>query len=220
MRRTGHFTGVAAAAVALLAFQACDEAPYAPDGDLAASAYGRDGGTVTVPMELEATFTWVVPGATAADCPDLIDPSTGELFTAEGSGYGEATRLGRFEVAKLDHPTINLCSLLETPPEAPTLADVSRSGAFEFVAADGSVLFGSYEFLAVPPDGPVEPFFTFFVEGGTGRFVGAGGRLDALPIPEVSGVPVSDDPLQLAGTIWEPAVFEGQLTLPRPGRGR
>lgn len=205
---------------ALLAVQACDDGPVSPEADLSLDALGRDGGTVTVPMEVDATFRWIVPGATAADCPNLIDPSTGDLFTAEGFGKGEASHLGRFEVTKLDHPTINLCSILEQPPTPPEPSDVTRTGAFEFVAADGSTLTGSYEFFSPGPDAP-GAFFTLIVEGGTGRLEGASGELEA--IIEESGVPGPDDPADvlLLGTVtWEPAVLEGTLTLPRPGRGR
>ncbi len=208
-------------AIAVLLAWACDGLPTLPESPATglSSAFGRDGGTVTVPMEVDATFMWTVSGATAADCPDLIDPSTGELFTAEGSGRGEATHLGRFEITELDHPTINLCSLLESPPALPDASDVTRTGVFEFLAADGSTIFGSYEFFAPIPPSP-EAFFTFAIEGGTGRMAGASGALAVLP--EASGEPGPVDPadvLLLGKVSWDPVVAEGEITLPRPGHG-
>lgn len=196
--------------VAALTFLGCADAPVAPDALL--HPLGRDGGTVNLPMRVDATMMWVVPGATASDCPNLIDPVTDELFTAEGSGEGEGTRLGRFEITELDHPTVNLCSLLEDPPVPPDPADVRRDGTFEFVAADGSVLSGSYSFLFVPPE--QGGFVTVFVEGGTGRFQGASGELE-LSFEE-SGLTDCADPLCLSEATLEPAVFEGEITIPRP----
>lgn len=193
-----------------LTLLACSETPASPE--LSLDALGRDGGEVTVPMTVDATMTWVVPGASADDCPDLIDPETGELFTAEGSGEGEADHLGRFEITELDHPTINVCSMLQDPPVPPEPSDVRRDGTFEFVAADGSALSGTYSFLFVPPE--QGGFFTLFVEGGTGRFVGASGELEL--VFEESGVTQSSDPLFLDEATLEPAVFEGEITIPRP----
>lgn len=188
----------------------CGETPSAPDPAL--NALGRDGGTVTVPMTLDATMMWVVPGATAENCPDLIDPETGELFTAEGSGKGEANHLGRFEITELDHPTINMCSVLQDPPVPPDPADLRRDGTFEFVAADGSTITGTYSFLFVPPE--QGGFFTLFVEDGTRRFAGASGELEF--VFEESGVTEPSDPLFLGKATLEPAVFEGDITLLRP----
>lgn len=189
---------------------ACDGLPTLPEGSdraLSSSALGRDGGTVTVPMKVDASMMWTVPGATAADCPELIDPSTGELFIAEGSGEGEATHLGRFEITELDHPTINVC-----PPGPPGPADLLRHGTFQFVAADGSTISGSYSFLFVPPeDGG---FFTLFVEDGTGRLDGASGELEF--VFDESGMTQSQDPLFLTRATLDPAVFEGEVTIPRP----
>lgn len=196
--------------VAGLMLLACNDTPASPD--LSLNALGRDGGAVTVPMTVEATMMWVVPGASADDCPDLIDPETGELFVAEGSGEGEATHLGRFEITELDHPTINVCSVLETPPTPPAPADLLRDGTFEFVAADGSAISGTYSFLFLPPE--QGGFLTAFVEGGTGRFVGASGELEF--VFDESGVTQSSDPLFLDVATLEPAVFRGEITIPRP----
>lgn len=189
---------------------ACDDTPASPE--LSLNTLGRDGGAVTVPMTVDATMMWVVPGASADDCPDLIDPATGELFVAEGSGEGEATHLGRFEITELDHPTINMCSVLEDPPAPPEPADLRRDGSFEFVAADGSAINGSYSFLFLPPE--QGGFFTLFVEGGTKRFTGASGELEF--VFDESGVTQPSDPLFLDGATLEPAVFEGEITIPRP----
>lgn len=204
-----------AAIVAGLTAPGCSEAPVTTP-DPSTMALGRDGGTVTVPMRMDATITWVVPGATAADCPDLVDPSTGEVFTAEGSGQGEATHLGRFEIAELDHPTVNHCSLLESPPALPAPSDVTRTGSFELVGGDGSTIFGSYEFFApVPPS--AEAFFTFSVEGGTGRLVGATGELEVLPGQSGEAGPADPEDVLLLGEVnWDPVVAEGEITIPRP----
>ena len=192
---------------------ACADTPAEPVTDqlLAVPTYdaGRDGGTVTVPMKIESRVVWTVPGATPADCPDLIDPSTGELFTAVGTTYGEATHLGHFTAATFDHPTINLC-------DSPTLDDVTRTGRFELVAADGSTLFGSYDFLFTGVPGT--DYFYYTVTGGTGRMEGATGTLTFLA--EESGAAQLSDPLALGPVVIDPAIVEGELILPRPGRGR
>lgn len=210
MRCSHHVRLPVLTLAAVFALQGCDDAPVAPDPNL--GALGRDGGTVTVPMKIDATMTWVVPGASAGDCPDLIDPETGELFVAEGSGGGEGTHLGRFRITELDHPTINLCSLLEDPPVPPRPADVQRNGVFELVAADGNSVSGSYSFLSLPPDRG--GYFTLVIEDGTGRFEGASGELNVNF--EESGRPQSEDLLSLGKATLEPAVFEGEVTLPRP----
>ena len=199
------------AALAGLTPVACtDTALLAPGTAL--DAPGRDDGSVTVPMTMDATMTWVVPGASPSDCPDLIDPETGELFTAEGSGEGEATHLGRFEITELDHPTINVCTLAQEPPEQPGIEDLLRDGTFELVASDGSALYGSYSFLFVPPE--QGGFFTLYVEGGTQRLTGATGELHVNF--EQSGEAQSSDPLFLGEVTLEPVVFEGEISVPRP----
>lgn len=207
------FLAFAATLLAVGIASGCSEQPAEPTAQRAGAApmfdAGRDGGAVTVPMKLESRVVWTVPGASPAYCPDLIDPNTGELFTAVGTGYGEATHLGRFTYATFDHPTINLC-------DAPTLDDVTRTGWFELVAADGSTLVGSYDFLftGVPGTG----YFYMTVMGGTGRMQGATGTLTF--VEEASGAAQLSDPLGLGPVVIDPAVMEGELILPRPGRGR
>lgn len=210
MLRRDHLIPALPVALVGLALAACDEALVTPDASL--SALGRDDGSVTLPMEVDATMIWTVPGASAADCSDLIDPETGELFVAEGFGEGEATHLGRFDIAELDHPTINMCSTLQEPPVPPEPADLRRDGTFEFVAADGSTISGTYSFLFLPPE--QGGFFTLFVEGGTKRFAGASGELAF--VFEESGVTQPSDPLFLGEATLEPAVFVGEITIPRP----
>lgn len=215
MDRTTQLASLGTALALLLTLPACD-APVSPEAYLSQNELGRDNGTVSIEMKLEATLMWTVPGASAVDCPDLIDPATGQLFIAEGSGEGEATHMGRFQVAKLDHPTVNLCDILPPNPPLPSDDDLMRSGEFEFVAADGSTLFGTYEFFFAPPARIDEAFFTFFVEGGTHRFQGASGMLD-LPPPKPRSQPVvCADPLCLTKATWENVIFRGMLTLPRP----
>lgn len=88
----------------------------------------------------------------------------------------------------------------------------SMTNKFRFVAADGSTLSGSYQFLFVPPD--QGGFFSLFVEDGTRRLEGASGQLDLSF--ENSGMVQCVDPLCLGSATLEPAVFEGTLSLPRP----
>jgi hypothetical protein len=213
MRTTTH-TGLAFLALAF-AMGACDgEPPTSLDpAELAlAAARGRDDGTVSVPITLRLAMHWIVPGASAADCPELIDPETGELFTAVGTGTGHGQHLGRIRVTQADHPTVNLCSILQDPPVPPGAPDLARTGRFEFVGADGSALVGRYDFLFAPPE--VGGFFSMTVEGGTGRFQGAGGQLEHNF--EKSGDVVCVDPLCLHGATLDPQVLEGTLTLPKP----
>lgn len=210
MPRRDRLTSALLVALAALVLAACEDALLAPEPSL--SGLGRDAGAVTVPMKVDATMIWTVPGASASDCPDLIDPETGELFTAEGSGEGEATHLGRLDIAELDHPTINMCSTLQEPPVPPEPSDLRRGGTFEFVAPDGSSITGTYSFLFLPPE--QGGFFTLVVEGGTKRFAGASGELEI--VFEESGVTQPSDALFLGTATLDPAVFEGELTVPRP----
>jgi hypothetical protein len=189
------------------------EQPAAPTSlPLGASQNGTE--AVTVPMQITAVFDWTVPGASVTDCPSLIDPSTGQLFTAVGSGSGHGTHLGAFEIAQLDHPTINLCGILPPNPPLPTDDDTRRTGVFEFVGADGSSIDGSYTFFLAPPGREDETTFTMFVEGGSGRFDGASGRLEG-DIAR-SGMAVCADPFCLQRATVDPAVFEGAITLQPP----
>lgn len=197
-------TGAALLGTFLLA--ACGEAPVAPDPDPSLTTHGPADGPVTLPFRAEASFTWDVPDADAGDCPELT-------ADAVGDGEGRATHLGRFRVVEQDHPTINLCSLLEDPPAPPAPEDVSRRGTFEWIAADGSALRGSYEFVFLPP-GVAGSSFTWTVDGGTRRFAGASGTFSA--ILEESGAVECVDPLCLEGATWTPVVVEGEVTLPRP----
>jgi hypothetical protein len=179
-------------------------------GAAMAVAPGRDNGGVSVPITVRAAVAWTVPGASANDCPDLIDPGTGELFKAAGQGTGRANHLGRVRVTRMDHPTMNLCPILEGLPPAPE--GVARTGEFELVAADGSTLAGRYEFLYVPPE--LGGFFTMTVLMGTGRFQGASGQLDFNW--DESGEVMCSDPLCLEEATIDPVVFEGAIILPRP----
>lgn len=210
---------------ALLAFQACDDAPVSPEADLSLDALGRDGGTVTVPMEVDATFMWIV------DTEEFLARCDGTPGLAEGFGSGEATHLGRFDITELDHCSVDIAAfqaaVANLPPTHPDVQEAFvqhflREGEFEWRAADGGTLSGSYVLFTIPA-GPATPefaegaFFTMTVTDGTGRFAGATGELEADL--ERSTFPFSDDPLFL-GKATFPVVLEGELTLPRPGRGR
>jgi hypothetical protein len=179
-------------------------------GAATAAARGRDNGNVSVPITMRAALAWTVPGASADDCPDLVDPGTGELFTAAGQGTGRANHLGRLRVTRMDHPTMNLCPILEGLPPAPE--GLARTGQIELVAADGSTLSGRYDFLFVPPE--LGGFFTMTVQMGTGRFQGASGQLDFNW--DESGEVMCSDPLCLEEATIDPMVFEGAIILPRP----
>jgi hypothetical protein len=170
---------------------------------------GPDDAGVGVPITLRLATRWSVPGASAAECPDLIDPGTGELFTAAGVGEGHANHMGRVQF-RGEHPTINLCSILDNLPPAPE--DVMRTGRMEIVAADGSTATGTYRFLLAPPE--LGGFMTLNVDGGTGRFRGASGQLD-LNWEKSGGMDCGQDPLCLEEAKMH-TYFEGSLSLPRP----
>lgn len=181
----------------LVATPACGRDSFSPGGTSASLAgpSGREDGMVTVPMAVRATLMWVVDQG--AEARETCDPRPG---LAVGTGEGEATHLGRFRVARLDHCSIDLAV---TPPV------LDGSGEFEWVAADGSTIAGTYEFLFLPPE--QGGFFTMFVEDGTGRFEGATGRLDFNP---KSGPVECVDPLCLNGATWS-AAFSGWIAIPR-----
>jgi hypothetical protein len=205
--------------VALLGLTGCDpssptsleRAAAALEHTVASSTAAAHASAVSVPITLRLATRWVVPGASAADCPDLIDPATGHTFMAIGTGEGQANHLGRSRF-RGEHPTINLCPILADG--SPTVADLSREGRFELVAADGSALAGRYEFALIPPD--VGGFMTMTVEDGTRRFQGATGQLDI--VWERSGGLDCPDIICLGESTLD-AVFEGSLTLPRPPVG-
>lgn len=196
-------------AIAALMTTGCDTTPTptapAPEAVSAetgaaasgAAAFGRSGSDITVPVRLETTFVWNVDQSAEAlaACP-------GTPGIAVGGGSGTGPHLGRFEATMLDH-----CSIDLLPPVR--LEDVARGGEFEFVAPDGSTLFGTYAFLFLPPE--QGGFFSMQVEGGTRRFAGATGVLEF-----VDGDPtVCDDPLCLVNAVFEPTL-EGRLSLPKP----
>jgi len=161
-----------------------------------AFATGRGDGTVIVPVQVQMDLHYLVDQSAQARA--ACDPRPG---LAVGTGKGEATHLGRFEVIRMDHCSVDLAV---TPP----LLDAT--GTFEWRAADGSRIEGTYAFLFLPPENG--GFFTLSVEGGTGRFEGATGHLE---FNERSGPVVCVDPLCLDGANWF-AVFDGWLSIPHP----
>lgn len=220
MLNRGRSTSAIFVVVASFLLVACDGAPVQPEGELL-NELSRDGGTVTVPMEVDATFMWIV------DTEDVPVECEGTPGLAEGFGSGEATHLGRFEVTKLDHCSVDIAAFLADiaglEPGDPGFFDVfvehlRRNGEFVFTAADGSTISGDYViFLFAAGPGSTEfgegASFTMTVTDGTGRFEGATGELEADL--ERSIFPFSDDPLFLEKTTF-PVVFEGELTIPRP----
>jgi len=150
-----------------------------------------------LPMQVQATLHWIVDQS-----PEALSVCGPRPGLAVGSGDGEATYLGHFDVMRADHCSVDLASI-------PPLLDAV--GSFDWSAADGSTIAGRYEFLFLPPE--AGGYFTLFVEGGTGRFEGANGRMDFDP--ERSGEVVCVDPLCLNGATL-PAFFSGSISLPRP----
>lgn len=184
----------------LLITAACDGESFDPADatrPALATANGRADGTVTVPMEVRATLFWVVDQS--GEALELCDPLPG---LAVGSGAGEATHMGRFQVLLLDHCSIDLAV-------APPVID--GGGRFEWAAADGSTISGTCAFLFLPPE--QGGFFTILVEGGTGRFEGATGQLDFNAAQ--GGLVECVDPLCLNGATW-PTVLTGWISIPRP----
>lgn len=181
----------------LLTFVACDPAPTAPGPAIPDVADARVGSDVVLPMQLQATLTWVVDQSPQAQAACAPRPGV-----AEGGGQGEATHLGRFRVLVLDHCSIDLAVV------PPTL---DGAGDFVFEAADGSTMAGSYVFFFAPAE--LGGFMTLHVQGGSGRFAGATGRLDY--VPERSEMAVCVDALCLEGATLE-ALFQGWIAVPRP----
>jgi hypothetical protein len=181
--------------LALAAVVACDSTPFEPTrAPAAAVAHGKAGGMVTVPFEMHGTLEWIVDQSPAALA--LCAPRPG---IAVGSGQGEATLLGHFEVVKAEHCSIDLA--------APTPL-VDGHGEWEWAGADGSSLYGTYVFVFAPPE--LGGFYTAYIEGGTGRLRGASGRFDFDP-QVISCV----DALCLNGATFE-TLAHGFVTLPRP----
>jgi hypothetical protein len=203
--RFGPTTGFSALlAITMLTLVGCDTVQTtAPPDDATAeeaplAALGREGGAITLPVRFEATFIWNVDQSAeaVAACP-------GTPGIAVGGGSGTGTHLGAFEITRLDH-----CSIDLVPPVG--LEDISREGEFKFEAPDGSTLFGTYAFLAIPME--EGGYLTMVVEGGTGRLRGATGSFDVVSSP---GPTVCDDALCLENAVFLPTL-EGVLTLPRP----
>lgn len=204
-----------------LVLLACNEPPASPDPSL--NTLGRDGGSVTVPIEIqfrEGSFV-VVPsgdpripaGTTTDDCPvgeanpDLGlpagFPNGGGVVVSEGTG--EATHLGRFEFVQTQ------CAIQFFPVTDPPFVNFDLWS--RLVGADGSEIFvqGPYARVGMTP--PSVPRPTFDIVGGTGRFEGATGS-----VPQSVGLEATctdDSGLCLEGT-FTGGVTEGEITLPRP----
>lgn len=217
-RRTAK--SAATAILAGLTLLACSETPVTTP-DLSTRALGRDGGTVTKPMHVDATFMWIV------DTEDVPPECEGTPGLAEGFGSGEATHLGRFDVTKLDHCSIDAAAFLADieglAPDDPAfftalVNHLRREGEFTLTAADGSTISGTYvTFLFATGPESTEfgqgASFTMTVTDGTGRFDGATGELNADL--QRSTFPFSDDSLFLEKATF-PVVLDGEITLPRP----
>jgi hypothetical protein len=94
------------------------------------------------------------------------------LFHVELAGRGQATQLGEF---MLDMPhDVNLLA----PPPLP-----GAIGDFQFTAANGDTVHGSFTGRGGPSDLPsftLRVVETMIIEGGTGRFEGASGIVIAV----------------------------------------
>lgn len=181
-----------------LSTAACGEGALAPTESVVPQATvtnGRADGSVTTPFEMHGVLEWIVdqsPGAQAQCAP--------RPGIAVGSGSGNATMLGDFHVVKSDHCSVDLAS---TPPL------VDGVGKWEWAASDGSTLYGTYEFLFLPP--PLG-FYSAIIEGGTGRLARATGAFALDPDrTTISCV----DALCLYGATFD-TVAHGWLTVPRP----
>ena len=93
-------------------------------------------------------------------------------FHVELSGSGQATHLGEFT---LDMPhDLNLLA----PPPLPT-----ATGVFQFTAADGDTVYGTFTGRGGPSDLPgfiLRVVETMTITGGTGRFDGASGVVSSV----------------------------------------
>lgn len=227
MSRSPNVTGLITVAASLLAFQACDDAPVSPEGTLSLSAFGRDGGVVTGPMEIhwgEGTFV-VVPfddpmvpaGTPVANCPDggQANPALGlPAGFPNGSGFvvsqgdGQGRHFGR--LAEFS----TRCAVQFFPPTDPAFVNFDLRTTY--TAADGSQIFGKAPYAKTPFTPPEVETKNLRIVGGTGRFEGASGFLEP---PQGLTVTCTDDSgLCLQGT-WSGGFSEGELTLPKPGGG-
>jgi hypothetical protein len=183
---------------------------------------GAEGsGSVAMPLTVDATILWVVdPQNAPANCD-------GTPGLAEGSGWGEGTHLGRFEIATFDHCSIDVAAFVAEvaglEPDDPAFQQalvehIGRDGEFTWTAADGSTLGGTYE-MFLPNAGPGSTefgpgaVFALTITDGTGRLAGATGQLEADL--SRSTYPSSPDPLYLELTTF-PVALEGEITVPRP----
>lgn len=222
MLRSSRFGAAALAMIAgLFLLAACDDTPAAPDASL--DAFGRDGGTVTLPMKIqfdEGSFV-VVPfddptipdGTPTGGCPvgeanpdqgiPAGFPNGGGVVVSHGTG--EATHLGRFEWVD------TRCAVQFFPATDPPFVNFDvRTTA---TGPDGDQIFYRAPFALTPftPPEVAEP--TFEIVGGTGRFEGATGHLSASE--ELKVTCTDDTPFCLAGTTTGGAL-EGEITLLRP----
>ena len=144
------------------------------------------------------TLAFLGPAAADVVCPEAQDgvPFHGTLrgaetdvptfptLSADGSGTGNATHLGKFQASWLI--TVNI----STTPSPST-------GTFEFIAADGSRLF-----TEVVGEGSGAPLAHITecntITGGTGRFAGASG---AFAIHRVVDLATGDTSGSFGGTI-------------------
>lgn len=204
-----------------LVLVACDETPASLDPSL--NVLGHDGGSVTVPIEInwgEGSFVVVpfgdprVPAGTPTDnCPageanpelglPAGFPNGGGFVVDQGNGQGR--HLGRLTVSS------TRCAVQFFPPTDPPFVNFDLRATL--TAADGSELFVRNEFARTGfTPSEVEKSLAEVV-GGTGRFAGATGWL--TPTEELEVTCTDDTGLCLEGT-WSGGFVEGEITVRRP----
>lgn len=221
MLRSPEFRFHVFALAAVVSLAGCGDTPSAPD--VALNAFGRDGGTVTVPVEIqwgEGSFV-VVPfddsrvpaGTSTADCP--VGDANPDLGIPAGfpNGGGFVISQGDGEGNHFGHLTSfsTRCAVQFFPATDPPFVNFDLRSTL--TAADGDQLFGRAPYARTPFTPAGVPAQRLEIVGGTGRFEGASGWLSPSQGTEITCT--DDSGFCLEGT-WEGGFVEGELTLPRP----
>jgi hypothetical protein len=116
------------------------------------------------------------------------------FFHLEPRGTGQATQLGQFSFY-IPHDV----NLLLTPP--------GGTGTFEFSAADGDTIYGTFTTQATPTATPnvIHGMEHMTIAGGTGRFANATGNFTVDRLIDTAGFTTTGS-------------FEGTISTPTPGK--